>query len=228
MNIPVTTLHELKNILTNTIADSNFIFEVSIKLVYRKIHKKRAKRLSLFISKSYFMLKHPDKEEEEKLIGAIRNRSQQAFGVLYDRYAAVLMGITMQLLEDKELAEKALNNTFISVWEGIRSQNLKKAPCGLFVYLLHTVRKEAERLKLEKAETKSIANQPVENFVSLNGVVIDRNADAAPRQQYRDVWQCYFNGYSATETATVLNIPLQEVNYKIRNDLKTIRGSQTI
>lgn len=43
--------------------------------------------------------------------------NQQAFGKLYDRYAPILMGLIIRLVDEKEAAEDVLQQVFKKIWD---------------------------------------------------------------------------------------------------------------
>jgi DNA-directed RNA polymerase specialized sigma24 family protein len=161
-----------------------------------------------------------NRQEEESLIAAIRNGSQDAFEILYEKYAAVLLGHAMQISMDIGLAELTLKNTFLNVWKGIGNESLMKGQFNLFVCLIQTIRKESKSLITEMAESHQTVNQGQYNFVSSNRTV-DFNEEHSFDKQERAVLNCYFRGYSADQTAAFLNISLPEVKYKLRTVFKT-------
>ena len=73
---------------------------------------------------------------------------KKAFEYLYDNYSAELFGIINNILSSQEIAEDALQETFIKVWNNI--QTYDKAKGRLFTWLLNIARNTA----LDKLKSK--------------------------------------------------------------------------
>ena len=54
---------------------------------------------------------------DEILITRTAQGDAAALGILYDRYAATVLGITLKITEDRALAENLLEETFWQVWQ---------------------------------------------------------------------------------------------------------------
>ena len=47
----------------------------------------------------------------------IINRNQDALEVVYDRYAAIVMGVAFRILQNRQSAEEVVQETFWRVWD---------------------------------------------------------------------------------------------------------------
>ncbi|MFD2512280.1 RNA polymerase sigma factor [Pontibacter locisalis] len=59
------------------------------------------------------------REAELSLIEALKQGRQEVMGQLYDAYAPVLMGMISRIVEDTEVAEEVLQETFVAIWSRI-------------------------------------------------------------------------------------------------------------
>src|SRR3954462_9794207 len=75
---------------------------------------------------------------EEALIAALRQHRRDGIAILYDRYAGSLFGVLYRLLHSHELAEDALQETFVKIWTGF---DLYDASRGrLFTWMVNIAR----------------------------------------------------------------------------------------
>ena len=56
-------------------------------------------------------------ESDLHLVSAIRSGSRGAFRQLYSRFAPMVMGIIRHSVSDDNIAEKALQHTFLALWD---------------------------------------------------------------------------------------------------------------
>jgi RNA polymerase sigma-70 factor (ECF subfamily) len=58
----------------------------------------------------------PAQENDVALLSAIGARDEVALAQLYDRYRAILFGLLMRILNNREEAEDVLQEVFLQVW----------------------------------------------------------------------------------------------------------------
>lgn len=62
-----------------------------------------------------------DEAGERELLKAIASGDTHALGDLYDRFAILAYGLALQVLRDRDLAEDAVHEAFLSVWRSAPS-----------------------------------------------------------------------------------------------------------
>jgi RNA polymerase sigma-70 factor, ECF subfamily len=62
---------------------------------------------------------------DEILITRTAQGDAAALGILYDRYAATVLGITLKITQDRALAESLLQETFWQVWQRASTYRLE-------------------------------------------------------------------------------------------------------
>lgn len=66
------------------------------------------------------------------------NGSRQAFATLYDRYAPALFGMLVTMTGNRQWAEEALQQSFVTAWKNRLTCNRNK--CGFFPWILGIAR----------------------------------------------------------------------------------------
>jgi RNA polymerase sigma-70 factor (ECF subfamily) len=81
---------------------------------------------------------------DETLIVRVARRDASALEILYDRHAAVVLGVCLQLFGDNAPAENLLHETFWQVWQSAITYQTQN---GSFVsWLFRIVRKLAKEV----------------------------------------------------------------------------------
>jgi RNA polymerase sigma-70 factor, ECF subfamily len=81
----------------------------------------------------------PRQLSDEVLVARVAHRDTEALEILYDRYAAIVLGVCLQITGDHGLAENVLQETFWQVWQSaIAYQNQK----GSFTSWLFRIARE--------------------------------------------------------------------------------------
>lgn len=58
-------------------------------------------------------------ESEQSLVEALQQGKQEVLGLLYDAYAPAMMGVITRIVEDEQVAEEVLQETFMAIWSRI-------------------------------------------------------------------------------------------------------------
>lgn len=56
---------------------------------------------------------------EEDLVRGLKDRNPAALRVLYDRYAATLLGLASTILKDKDCSGAIIQDIFLAIWNAI-------------------------------------------------------------------------------------------------------------
>jgi DNA-directed RNA polymerase specialized sigma24 family protein len=82
---------------------------------------------------------------EKELVELLKRRDVSSFSYLYDTYSAALYGAILQIIDDREMANSALQEAFLYFWNQI---NIYESSTGrLFTWMMHTARDTASRMR---------------------------------------------------------------------------------
>ena len=93
------------------------------------------------------------KYTEDELVLLLKNKEQHAFNYLYDNYSPALYGIIYKMVENKELAEDILQDTFIKIWNNFSNYDSIKG--RLFTWMLNITR----NLTIDSLRSKDFKKQ---------------------------------------------------------------------
>ncbi|QPH41093.1 RNA polymerase sigma factor [Pedobacter endophyticus] len=64
--------------------------------------------------------------DQQVFVGLLRSQDKKAFALLYKHYAAAIYGMLLNKLNDPVKANKALEDTFLTVWGNLPDYDDKK------------------------------------------------------------------------------------------------------
>ncbi len=164
------------------------------------------------------------------LLPRIAGGDRQAFGRLYDLSASRLNAVVRRIVRRPELAEEALQETFVRVWQ--RASQFEPAQARSFGWLAAIARNQAIDLKRRFAERVSDASDSDEE------INIAVPAEAENTMEYRKLKQClgklpedrqsmvlmaYYEGFSREELAEKFKRPITTIKTVLRRSLITLR-----
>ena len=166
--------------------------------------------------------------EDIEIVNQIKDRQEKGLSNLYDKYAASLNGIIIRIVRNASLAEEVLSNTMLKAWNKIESYDESKS--NLFTWLAAIARNSA----IDKARLKSFKNNQKTDTItdhvykigfSNNQAKIDtERLTKLIDYKYRIVLEkMYLEGYSQSQIAKELDIPLGTVKTRVRKALQILR-----
>ncbi len=144
------------------------------------------------------------KIEEGELLQLLINRDKRCIEILYDNYSSVLYGVIHRIVKSNAIAEDVLQEVFLKIWNKYGQYDPSKS--SLTTWLLGICR----NLAIEKMRSKEFT----ENYKNLLNAKSIGKTDIVNElePEYKQIIDLlYFDGYSQSEAAEKLNIPLGTV-----------------
>ena len=173
----------------------------------------------------------PDLAELLKLCG---RGDQAAFAQLYDAVSSRVHGLAVRVVRDPAQAEEVAQEAFLEIWKNSgRFDPAKGSPLGWLLTIVH--RKAVDRVRSAEASSRRDAsyhqqNQPVEHdstaeaaHASLEAHRVRTALGSLTSIQREALELAYFGGYTHTEVATLLDVPLGTAKTRIRDGLIRLR-----
>lgn len=169
----------------------------------------------------------PPNPSDGELIRAVSQGDEQALAALYDRYAGLLFACALRLSGDRQLAEEAVQNAFLSVWQSAATFDPHRSSLSTW---LVAVTKNRTR-DLMRARGRDLPVAPLDGLPFADEEALERGVDvdaritadavrralrALPREQREVVQLTFFFGYTHKEAAERLAIPLGTVKSRLR------------
>ena len=174
---------------------------------------------------------------DEELMPLVGRKDPDAFEVLYDRHGGAAYSLAYRIVGDRAAAEEVTQEAFISVWRS--GARFDAARGSVRSWLLSVVRNRAIdflRSKAGKApkldfddesalEQRPAAERTEEEALRRETAVEVRGAIGnLPGEQAKVIELAYFGGFSHSEIAAILGLPMGTVKGRMRLGLEKIRG----
>lgn len=167
--------------------------------------------------------------EIELLIERVKQGSEVAFSEVYDRYCGAINGSIRKFIQDEDLAQDVLQETFIKVWKNIASYDDSKG--SFFTWMLQIARNSSiDALRKIKKEAKSeiqIESHAVSNSLTdqqnIQVIGLDKLVADLPEEQRIMIEYLYFKGYTQQEVSDELDLPLGTVKTRSRIAMRELR-----
>lgn len=170
------------------------------------------------------------KYTEEFLYSGLRSKNKQAFEYLYDNYSPALYGVIYNILHNEEASNDALQEVFVKIWNNFESYDPERS--RLYTWMMNIARNHS----IDKLRSKAIkADRELKNdkdFVKTvdgthsqftDGIGLKKLVDDLETEQKDIIELLYFKGFTQTEAAEELNIPLGTVKSRVRLAMNKLR-----
>ncbi|WP_299099237.1 RNA polymerase sigma factor [uncultured Winogradskyella sp.] len=166
---------------------------------------------------------------EKKIITLLQKGDKRALNLLYENYSNSLYGVIIKITINEEVAQDALQETFIKVWKNAGKYDPSKAK--LFTWLFRIARNTAidklrsfnNRFQKEvQIETSNVYILPTSN---LNQDVMDIKEHVGRlEEKYQIVLDAlFFQGMTQQEASDELEIPLGTIKSRLKIGLRELK-----
>jgi len=162
-------------------------------------------------------------------IKLIRDRNESGLSALYNKYSGALNGIITRIVGSEKVAEEVLQQTFLKIWEKIYQFDETKST--LFTWMASIARNSAiDKVRLKKFQNEQLINSwelkhiDSQIITTKSSNIGTTNLLSKLEPKYKEVLDCiYLQGYSQSQAAKLLNIPLGTIKRRISIGIKQIR-----
>lgn len=171
--------------------------------------------------------------EDGALIQAIQRKDVTALELFYERYRVLSYSLALRLLSDPRDAEDVVQEVFVNVWKSASSY--RSGASSPRSWLLSIVRNRAiDKLRGRAVRPSTVdldggMNLPDSNDVwkdvadSLTADVVRKALDQLPPEQRQAIQMAYFDGFTQSQIAEQLSLPLGTVKGRLRIALHKLK-----
>jgi RNA polymerase sigma-70 factor, ECF subfamily len=176
---------------------------------------------------------------DEELMLLVRKADPRAFALVYDRHCGAAFGLAYRMVGTRGLAEDVVQESFLALWRGAARYDGARGSVRSWVLgIVHNRAIDALRRTLVH-ERRRASDEGLDRTLQSDertDVQAARNDDARfvraamdtlPPDQRRVVELAYFSGYTHTEIAEVIEVPLGTVKGRMRLGLRKLRDELT-
>jgi RNA polymerase sigma-70 factor (ECF subfamily) len=168
------------------------------------------------------------------LLARVAEGDQAAFGELYDRSSGRVLGLVRRLLKDHAQSEEVTQEIFLEVWQNATRYEAAKGSAMTWILTMahrravdrirssQSTRDRDTKIGLRDMETEydSVA-ESVE--IRLEHEKVGQALQRLTQLQRQAVTLSYYGGYSHSEVAEMLNVPVGTVKTRLRDGMIRLR-----
>jgi len=174
---------------------------------------------------------------DEELMPLVGRKDPEAFEVLYDRHGGVAYSLAYRIVGNRAAAEEVTQEAFISVWRS--GARFDAARGSVRSWLLSVVRNRAidflrskagKAPKLDFDDDSALEQRPAPERTEEEALRRETAGEIRgalgrlPGEQSKVIELAYFGGFSHSEIAEILGLPMGTVKGRMRLGLEKIRG----
>ena len=174
---------------------------------------------------------------DEELMPLIGEKDPNAFEVFYDRHGGVAYSLAYRIVGERGAAEDVTQEAFISIWRS--GARYDAARGSVRSWMLGIVRNRAidalrsrsgRAPKLDFDDDAVLEHRPAEELTEAEALRRETQAELRgvlgelPGEQSKVIELAYFGGFTHSEIAAMLGVPLGTVKGRLRLGLEKVRG----
>jgi RNA polymerase sigma-70 factor, ECF subfamily len=173
---------------------------------------------------------------DEDLMQLMRQGDAQAFEIIYERHANAAFSLAYRMTGRRGAAEDVVQEAFLSLWRsGARYDRTRGSVRTWVLGIVHNRAIDALRRNL-RHDTRRASDEGIEERFeakertdlqaahSEEAAEVRSALDTLPEEQSKAIELAYFGGFSHSEIATMLEMPIGTVKGRIRLGLEKLRG----
>ncbi len=187
------------------------------------------------MSEETFRILARSEPPDDELIAALARRDLGALEVLYDRYGKLAFSLAYRILGDRGSAEDAVQDGFLSIWR--QAQSYRRERGSAKTWLMAVVRNRSiDKLRSHAASGAAVPLEELPDDVDaapgvwqqvwagMRGETVRDALDRLPVEQKKSIELAYFSGYSQSEIAELMGVPLGTVKGRMRIGLQKLKA----
>jgi len=170
----------------------------------------------------------------EHLLGRVATGDQEAFASLYDLLAPRVLGLIRKVLIDHAQSEEVAQEVFLEIWQNAtRFEPGKGAASSWIMTIAH--RRAIDRVRASQAGRDRDVRIGIRDLptafdhvaesaeISIEHERVSRAMANLTEIQRQAVSLAYYGGYSQSEVADILSVPLGTVKTRLRDGMMRLR-----
>ena len=166
--------------------------------------------------------------DDEELLGAVARADRGAFEILYHRHAPGLYAFLRRTVDDPDLAQQVVQDTFLAVWRKPSFSGRSSVRTWIYAIAVRRQRDVTRRRRLRLLHTAvervDQASGPEEAAIARAGVAeLARVVGALPVAQRQVLYLAFVEDLAHPEIAEVLGVPLGTVKSRLDGARRSLR-----
>lgn len=164
---------------------------------------------------------------DENIVRLLKSNNKDGLSLLYDKYAAALYGVIHRILQQTEAAEEVLQDTMLKIWNNAEKYDASKG--NLLTWTINIARNAAiDRARLKSFSRRNekiedVSNQLEEAAINPETIGVKELMNKLNKDQKIIIDLIYFKGYTQSEVAETLEIPIGTVKSRLYAAINKLR-----
>ena len=171
---------------------------------------------------------------DERLLEAVARSDLRALEALYERHKGAGYSLAYRIVGERGAAEDVLQDAFLAVWR--RAQSFRPERGSVRTWLFSVIHHRAiDRLRASASNAALVPLEEIADRASdqpavwqqvwrtQRGKEIREALDRLTPEQKKSIELAYFSGYTQSEIADLMGVPLGTVKGRMRNGLLKLR-----
>ena len=168
------------------------------------------------------------------VLGRVAKGDQVAFGELYDQISPRVLGLVRRLLKDYAQSEEVTQEIFLEIWQNASRYDSSKGGASTWI-LTMAHRRAVDRIRSSQSTRDRDTKIGIRDFeteydsvsesveVRIESERVKKAMSRLTELQRQAVSLAYYGGYSHSEVATMLSVPIGTVKTRLRDGMIRLR-----
>ncbi len=173
---------------------------------------------------------------DEDLMQLVQRAEAAAFEIVYDRHASAAFSLAYRMCGARQLAEEVVQEAFLSIWRSGARYDRRRGSVRTWILgithhraidvLRRGVVQDRHRASDEGIEERFEAEERTDVEVARREAAKEvRGAlEGLPDEQRRAIELAYYGGFTQSEIAEILGVPIGTVKGRMRLGMEKLRG----
>jgi RNA polymerase sigma-70 factor (ECF subfamily) len=171
---------------------------------------------------------------KDELLTRVSRGDQTAFGELYDAMAPRVLGLVRRVLRDVAQSEEVTQEIFLEVWQSAARYDQGKGGASTWIMTM-AHRRAVDRVRASQSSKDRDTKVGIRDFqneydhvaetveIQLEHERVQQAMLRLTELQRQAVTLAYYGGYSHTEVASMLSVPIGTVKTRLRDGMIRLR-----
>lgn len=164
------------------------------------------------------------------LLAATGAGDRAAFRILYDLSVRFVFGVVVAVVQDQQISEEVAQEVYVAIWKRAASFDSERG--NPLSWMAAIARNRAiDRLRAERVrgfiaftdEVPDLADDTADTDLTIDTLAVRRVLEDLRPEFRKALLLSYFRGYTHTELAAVLDIPVGTAKSWVRRGLAALR-----